>query len=99
MDEMGTMLSMLNSVKVLIGKDDTRGYRGARVKRTMVTTIECISADGKCLKPMIIWPATTYRNNWTTYPTPRWLYARSESGLSVCLIPKPKNGLTRNHGC
>ena len=54
MDEMGTMLSMLNSVKVLVGKDDTQGYRGARVKRTMVTAIECISADGKCLKPMII---------------------------------------------
>lgn len=70
MDETGIMLSMLNSVKVLVGKDDTRGSRGARVKRTMVTAIECISADGRCLKPMIIWPATTHRNNWTTYPTP-----------------------------
>ncbi|KAF2726530.1 hypothetical protein EJ04DRAFT_539366 [Polyplosphaeria fusca] len=25
--------------------DDTRGYRGARVKRTIITTIKCISAD------------------------------------------------------
>jgi hypothetical protein len=70
MDETGIMLSMLNSVKVLVGKDDTRGYRGARVKRTMVTAIECTSADGRCLKPMIIWPATTHRNNWTTHHTP-----------------------------
>lgn len=86
MDETGIMLSMLNSVKVLVGKDDTRGYRGARVKRTMVTAIECISADGRCLKPMIIWPATTHRNNWTTYPTPGWLYACSESGFTDSYI-------------
>lgn len=63
MNETGIMLSMLNSVKVLVGKDDTRGYRVARVKRTMVTAIECISADDRCLKPMIIGPATTHRNN------------------------------------
>ena len=86
MDEMGIMLSMLNSVKVLVGKNDTRGYRGARVKRTMVTAIECISADGRCLNPMIIWPATTHRNNWTTYSTSGWLYACSESGFTDSYI-------------
>jgi hypothetical protein len=48
-DETGVMLSMLSSVKVLIGKDDKRKHRGARVKRTSVTTIECISADGRYL--------------------------------------------------
>lgn len=69
MDEIGIMLSMLNSVKVLVGKDDTQAYRGARVKRTMVTAVECISADGRCLNPMIIWPALTHRANWTTHPT------------------------------
>lgn len=60
MDETGVMLSKLGSVKVLMGKDDMRDYRGARVKRTTVTAIECISADGTYLKPMVIWPATTY---------------------------------------
>ena len=44
-DETGVMLSMLGSVKVLIGKDDPRDYRGAGVKRITVTAIECISAD------------------------------------------------------
>ena len=111
MDEMGTMLSMLNSVKVLVGKDDTQGYRGARVKRTMVTAIECISADGKCLKLMIIWPATTHKNmliGLRIPPLDGYMPAPSLdlptpisacSGSSVCLIPKPNNGLTRNHGC
>jgi hypothetical protein len=82
MDETGIMLSMLGSVKVLVGKDDARNYRGAGVKRTMLTAIECISADGRSLLPLIIWPASTHRSNWTTYPTPGWHYACSESGYT-----------------
>jgi len=54
MDETGVMLCMLGSVKVLISKDDPRDYRGAGVKRTMVTAIEYISANGRSLLPMII---------------------------------------------
>lgn len=63
MDETGVMLSMLNSVTVLLGKDDKHDYRGAGVKRTMITAVECISASGECLKSMIIWPASTHRSN------------------------------------
>ena len=70
MDETGLMLSKLGSVKVFVGKDDPRDYRGAGVKRTMVTAIECISADGRSLPPLVVWPASTYRSNWTTYSTP-----------------------------
>jgi hypothetical protein len=82
MDETGVMLSMLGSVKVLVVKDDTRNYRGARVKRTMVTAIECISGDGRYLNPMIIWSPTTHRSNWTTFPTPGWQYACFETGYT-----------------
>lgn len=82
MDETGVMLCMLGTIKVLVSKNDTRNYRGTGVKRTMVTAIECISADGRSLLPMIIWPATTHRSNWTTYPTPGWHYACSESGYT-----------------
>jgi hypothetical protein len=70
MNETGIMLSMLDSVKVLVGKDDVRGCRGTGMKRTMVTAIECVSASGEYLYPMIIWPASTHRSNWTTYSTP-----------------------------
>lgn len=48
----------------------------------MVTAIECIRAKGKSLLPMIIWPATTHRSNWTTFPTPGWYYACSKSGYA-----------------
>ncbi len=79
---MGVMLSMLGSVKVLVGKDDLRDYRGAGVKRTTVTAIECIGADGRSLLPLIIWPASTHRSKWTTCSTPRWHYAYSENGYN-----------------
>ncbi|KAH8701010.1 hypothetical protein BGW36DRAFT_375389 [Talaromyces proteolyticus] len=39
MDETGVMLSVPNLLKVLVGKDDYRNSRGARVKRTLVTAI------------------------------------------------------------
>jgi len=82
MDETGVMLSSLATVSVLVGKDDQRDYRGARVERTMVTAIECISADGKYLDPMVIWPTATHRSNWTTHSTPGWHYACPESGYT-----------------
>jgi hypothetical protein len=76
------MLSKLNSVKVLVGKDNKRGYRGARVKRTSITAIECVSAVGRYLNPMVIWPASTHRANWVTHPTPGWHYAYSDKGYT-----------------
>jgi len=86
MDETGTMLSKPNSVKVLVGKDNKRGYRGARVKRTTITAIECVSAVGRYLNPMIIWPASTHRANRVTYPTPGWHYTYTDSGYTDTYI-------------
>jgi hypothetical protein len=86
MDETGIMLAMLGAVKVLVGKDDRRDYRGTGTKRTMVTVIECVSASGEYLKPMIIWPAYTHRSIWTTYPTPGWFYALSKTGYNDSFI-------------
>lgn len=54
----------------------------------MVTAVECVSADSRALLPLIIWPASTHRSNWTTYPTPGWHYALSENGYNdskICL--------------
>jgi hypothetical protein len=82
MDETGVMLSKLGSVKVLVGRDNPRDYRSAGEKRTMGTAVECISADGRVLLPLTIWPASTHRSNWTTFPTPGWHYAHSKNGYN-----------------
>jgi hypothetical protein len=70
MDEIGVLLSVLSSLNVLVDEDDLRTYRGAEVKRTLVTAIECISADDRSLFPLIVWPAATHRSTWTIHPTP-----------------------------
>jgi hypothetical protein len=54
MDEIRVMLCKLGSVKVLIRSEDPRDYKGTSVKRTLVTAIECINANGKSLLLMII---------------------------------------------
>jgi hypothetical protein len=54
MDEIGVMLYILGFIKVLVSKNDSRNYRGAGVKRSIVTVIEAISADSRSLLPMII---------------------------------------------
>jgi hypothetical protein len=69
-DETGNLLNDPRSVKVIVDRHDRRTYKPARVQRTLVTSIECISADGRSLPPLIIWPAATQRSNWTTFPTP-----------------------------
>ncbi|KAF2179582.1 DDE-domain-containing protein [Zopfia rhizophila CBS 207.26] len=43
MDETGVLLSVLNSIKVLVGMDDLRNYRGTCVKRTTGYTDSVIS--------------------------------------------------------
>lgn len=80
MDETGIMLSALGSLKVLVGRDDLRNYRGAGVQRTMITAVECICADGQALSPLIIWPGVTQISSWTSHETPGWRFACSESG-------------------
>lgn len=79
MDEMGVMLSMLNSVKVLVSKDDLLDYRNAGVNQIMVTAIQCIVAYGRLLLPLIMWLALPHQGDWTTYPIPRWHYEYFES--------------------
>jgi hypothetical protein len=109
MDETGVMLSMLGSVNVLVGKDDQRDYRGARVERTVVTAVECISANGRFLDPMVIWPAATHRSNWTAHSTVKlvafsrrslreldrlWTLRMHLSVLRLAVIANGKNALT-----
>ena len=48
-DETGVLLSVLNSLKVLGPKSELKWYRRAGVKRTLITVVKCVSADGQYL--------------------------------------------------
>lgn len=81
-DETGNMLNAPRPVKVIMSRHDRRNYKPARVQRTLVTAVECISADGRSLPPLIIWPAVTLRSSWTTHPTLGWHFACTPSGYN-----------------
>ena len=50
------MLSDLDTVKVLIARSDKEQRRSRVLKRTMITAVECVSADSRVLPPLIIFP-------------------------------------------
>ena len=63
MDETGVLLSVLNSLKVLVGSHNLRKHRAVAVKRSLITAVECISTNSKWLAPLIIWLAATHRSS------------------------------------
>lgn len=80
MDETGVLLAEINAVKVLVSRDDLTNNRGAAVKRTMITAVQYISASGRSLLPLIVWPALTHRSTWTVHPTLGWHFGLSKTG-------------------
>ena len=82
MDETGIILSAPHSMKMLVSRDVLCSTRGVGVQRTLVTAVECVSAWGQSLTPLIVWPAATHRSNWTTHPTPGWHFAVSRKGYA-----------------
>ena len=82
MDETGVMLSGLDTVKVLIARGDKEQRRGRVLKRTMITAVECVSADGRILPPLIIFPGKVLHSTWVSHETPGWHYGCSEKGYN-----------------
>ena len=69
MDETGVLLSGVNTVKVLVSRSDVQNCRGVCLRRTMITAVECISADARFLPLLIIWPSKTLLNTWISHET------------------------------
>ncbi|KAM3413773.1 hypothetical protein BST61_g10457 [Cercospora zeina] len=87
MDETGVMLDELDTVKVLIARGDKEQRRGRAVKRVMITAVECVSADGRCLPPLIIFPGKALRTTWVmSHETPSWHYGCSDKGYNAASL-------------
>lgn len=80
MNETGILISDLTTMKALVSRGDAQSRRGVGLRRTMITAVECISADGRCLPPLIIWPGKTIQSTWISHDTPDWHYACSDEG-------------------
>jgi hypothetical protein len=80
MDETGVLLSVLGSSKYLVSAEMPKTHRGTDTKRTLVTAVECISADGRTLPPLIIFPGVDLRSNWVCHEAPDWQFTCSKKG-------------------
>lgn len=50
---MGILTNALSLLNVLVGREDVTNSRGTTINRALITAIECIFADGRCLFPLL----------------------------------------------
>jgi hypothetical protein len=82
MDETDILLGDLDTVKVLIARGDKEQRRNRALKRTIITAVKCVFADGRSLPPFIIFPGKTLRSTWVTFhENPGWHYGCSVKRL------------------
>lgn len=62
-DETGALLSVLGFSKYLINSEMQKTNRGTRLQGTLTTAVECISANGRSLPFLIIFPGVQLRSN------------------------------------
>jgi hypothetical protein len=80
-DESGFALGDILSSKVLINKEDTRGFKKIPGRQEWITAIECIGASGVALPPLLIFKAKHTNTAWIPRSTPvRWKFSTSNSG-------------------
>lgn len=63
MDETGVLPSVLGSPRYLVSAEMLKTHGGTDTKRTLITAVECISADGRSLPLLIIFPGVDLRPN------------------------------------
>jgi len=67
MDETGLGLGICDN-QIVIGTLETkRSYNSCPESREWVTIIEAISADGRCIKPLMIFTGGALQTSWFLY--------------------------------
>ena len=80
-DETGIALGVCNSHTVLGTTATTKSYMQTPENREWVSIIECVSAIGKKIKPVVIFRGKSLQSSWfTPDKVPDFLYTSSENG-------------------
>jgi hypothetical protein len=80
-DESGFALGDTLSLKVLISKEDIRGFTKIPGQQERITAIECIGASGVVLPLLMIFKAKHANTGWIPQYTPlNWKFLTSNSG-------------------
>jgi hypothetical protein len=81
MDESGFGIGEELAIKVLVHLDSTQKHKVVGGKQEWATTIECISAAGEALAPLIIFKGQDMNTRWLNEQSPQgWHFATSKNG-------------------
>jgi len=61
MDEKGIMMGLIGKVRVIVSKYDKKIYMTQPGNREWVSLIECISLDGRRIRPWVIFKAKQHQ--------------------------------------
>jgi hypothetical protein len=81
MDETGFGIGTSQSCRVIIDSTLRTRYKMEPGRQEWVSVVECISADGNSLPPLVIFKAENISNTWITESTPHdWQFSASSKG-------------------
>ncbi|KAI0990914.1 hypothetical protein K3495_g17273, partial [Podosphaera aphanis] len=86
MDEQGLGLGVCSNTKVLSSSKKTRTFVISPQNREWVSVLECVSATGRIIKPLIIFKGNSLQTSWFEESTPDWTFTTSENGWTSKLI-------------
>lgn len=77
----GTSIGTANGAQVVIDDSVQTAYEAQPGRQEWVTTIECISATGSKIPPLIIFKGKNLLSTWLPQPLPEgWMFSCNESG-------------------
>ena len=81
MDESGFSVGDSQSSRVLVNARTSSGFKQIGQRQEWITAIECVSAAGVAIAPLIIFKAQHTNSSWIPARTPReWRFSTSNSG-------------------
>jgi hypothetical protein len=77
----GTSIGTANGTQVIVDSSVSTAYEAQPGRQEWVTAIECISATGEKIPPLIIFKGSNLLTTWLPQPLPsRWMFSCNESG-------------------
>jgi hypothetical protein len=84
MDEIGTALGVVNNQRVVGTADTNSTLIQTPNEREWCTAIECITADGRNCKPLLIFKAKNVQQQWfIPEEVPDWVFTSTESAFTT----------------
>ena len=81
MDESGFAVGQSQTSRVLVNIREKSSWKVVAGRQEWITAIECVSADGKAVPPLVIFKAKNTNTNWIPSQTPlNWHFSTSNSG-------------------